>query len=152
MTRWLSDQEMAVWEPFVTATMNVFAILDDELKQRFDITHLDYGILTRLSADPQRRRRMSHLAVVFGVDPSVITYRIGRLEQQGVVRREMSPEDGRGVFAILTDEGQQLLDEAAPIHVESVRRLFMDFIELDEMPAIAGAFARIRNAQQQPSL
>jgi DNA-binding MarR family transcriptional regulator len=51
---------------------------------------------------------------------------VGRLERRGLVRRHPDPDDGRYILATLTDEGMDLLAEAAPGHVETVRRLVFD--------------------------
>lgn len=149
MTVWLSPEEQAVWVPFVLGTMNLFARLDAELKEHFDITHLDYGLLAQMSAAPDQRLRMSVLADQFGVDPSVITYRVRRMEDRGLVRREAVEEDGRGIWAVLEAEGQRLLDRAAPVHVQSVRRLFMDQIDCSVRPALAEAFTSVRSVQTE---
>ncbi len=137
---------MEVWEPFVVATMNLFAMLDAELKEAFDITHLDYGLLTQMSRRPGGRR-MSDLADTFGVDPSVVTYRVGRMEQRNLAKRVECPTDRRGVLAVLTDAGRRLLEEAAPMHVASVRRLFLDQLDRADYPALGGSFRRIRGSQ-----
>jgi DNA-binding MarR family transcriptional regulator len=51
---------------------------------------------------------------------------VARLEQRGWVRRTPDPADGRYTLAILTDEGWTKAAEAAPGHVEEVRRLVFD--------------------------
>ena len=48
---------------------------------------------------------------------------VARLEQHGWVRRTPDPRDGRYTLAILTDDGWAKVTEAAPGHVEEVRRL-----------------------------
>jgi DNA-binding MarR family transcriptional regulator len=42
------------------------------------------------------------------------------------MRRTPDPADGRHTLAILTDQGQVKVTEAAPGHVEEVRRLVFD--------------------------
>src|SRR5580658_2185553 len=42
---------------------------------------------------------------------------VKRLEERGLVRREPDPADGRFTHAILTEDGFQILAEAAPGHV-----------------------------------
>jgi DNA-binding MarR family transcriptional regulator len=68
------------------------------------------------------------------------------MEASGLVRREQCPEDRRGFFAVLTDEGRALMEETAPHHVAGVRAHFLDQILPDELDAIASAFARIDDA------
>lgn len=146
MTRWLDQDEARVWEPYVMATMNLFAMLDAELKEAHDITHLDYGLLVNLERHPEGCR-MSELAEMFGVDPSVVTYRIGRMERRSLAERVRCPTDRRGVLARITPAGRALLAEAAPEHVESVRRLFLDHVDPDAYEALARVFKTVRDRQ-----
>ena len=57
---------------------------------------------------------------------SRISHAVSRLEESGCVRREPCPSDRRVLFAVLTDHGCDVLEEAAPIHVESVRTHLFD--------------------------
>ena len=49
-----------------------------------------------------------------------------RLEQRGWVRRTPDPADGRYTLATLTGQGRAKVTEAAPGHVQQVRRLVFD--------------------------
>ena len=46
--------------------------------------------------------------------------------QAGLVERQPCPTDRRGLFAVLSPAGQELLDQAAPTHVAGVRRYAID--------------------------
>ena len=51
---------------------------------------------------------------------------VARLEQRGWVRRTPDPADGRYTLATLTGQGQAKVTQAAPGHVQEVRRLVLD--------------------------
>jgi DNA-binding MarR family transcriptional regulator len=51
---------------------------------------------------------------------------VARMEQRGWVRRAPDPADGRYTLATLTDRGRAKVAEAAPGHVQEVRRLVLD--------------------------
>ena len=51
---------------------------------------------------------------------------VARLEQRGWARRTPDPADGRYTLATLTDQGQAKVTEAAPGHIQEVRRLVFD--------------------------
>jgi DNA-binding MarR family transcriptional regulator len=54
-------------------------------------------------------QRLTVLAVREGVTQPAMTQLISRLEDSGLVRREASPEDGRVVLVVITDEGRATL-------------------------------------------
>ena len=126
MTRWLDAEEQRTWRAFVAATRMLFDTLDRELQRDADMPHTYYEILVRLSEAPDRQLRMSHLADVCGSSRSRLSHAIARLEERGWVRRRASPDDRRGQFAELTDEGFRVLAAAAPGHVEGVRSHLLD--------------------------
>jgi MarR family transcriptional regulator, organic hydroperoxide resistance regulator len=50
------------------------------------------------------------LVRAMNLDASTVTRMVIRLEEQGIVRREPSPMDGRAVIVALTDRGKQLAE------------------------------------------
>ena len=69
-----------------------------------------------------------------------------------LVTRVQSEKDGRAAYASLTPKGLELLKQAAPEHLESVRRLMIDLLSPAEVKAIATAFSKIsKNLAEQNS-
>ena len=138
-----------MWLPYVVSSMHLFSKLDDELKDEFDITHLDYGVLSQLSFREDAQVRTAELADRFGVTRSHMTYRIARLERLGLVERCSVDADGRGVAAMLTDDGRCLLERAAPRHVDTVRRLFVDRVPPEHRATLAEVVGRLAAQQDR---
>ena len=153
--RWLDADEMQVWRTLLQANARLLERLDDELVAAHGLSLPDYEVLVHLSEAPERRVRMSELADRALMSRSRLTYRINRLEAAGLVVRAACDEDRRGWFAVLTPEGQEVLERAAPTHVVGVRRHLLDHIERDELVPIADVFSRVAaafdgTAQDQP--
>jgi DNA-binding MarR family transcriptional regulator len=92
----------------------------------------EYTALMQLSEAPGQTLRMSDLASACALSLSGMSRIVGRLEAQGLVERERSSCDGRGLDAVLTDAGLGRLRRAWPTHLASVRRHMMDHLrELD---------------------
>jgi DNA-binding MarR family transcriptional regulator len=150
-TQWLDDKEAAAWGPFVVATMNLHAQLERDLKEAFDITLLDHGILLMVR-NASDGLSMGHLAAQFGTEASVITYRVSRLTSNGYVTRNRSQTDRRQVLVIITRRGAQLCDRMGPVHVASVRRHYLDHVPRRDLAALADAFSRLYAAQRAAEL
>jgi DNA-binding MarR family transcriptional regulator len=58
------------------------------------------------------------------------------MERRGLVTREDCPSDGRGAFVVLTDAGFRVIQAAAPGHVASVRRNFVDLLSREQLDAL----------------
>jgi DNA-binding MarR family transcriptional regulator len=72
---------------------------------------------------------------------------IGRLEADGLVRRERSPHDARAYNAVLTDAGLARLQQAMPTHIDSVRRYLFDQLQGVDLRALGAALERIAAAE-----
>ncbi|KIC16585.1 MarR family winged helix-turn-helix transcriptional regulator [Leisingera sp. ANG-DT] len=60
------------------------------------------------------------------VASGTMTNRIDRLEADGLVKREVNPEDSRSFLVGLTEEGFALIDRAVTAHVETQTRLLSE--------------------------
>ena len=87
--------------------------------------------------------RMSELSQQLVHSKSRLTQRIDRLVKRGYVSREKCPDDRRGTFACLTDDGFAALEATAPQHVHDVREALIDVIDPDEHDLVAEIFERV---------
>lgn len=150
-TRWLTDEEQRTWRLFLTACQSVFGAIEAQLLRDSGLPHGYYEILVHLSEAPGRALRMSQLAAASTYSKSRLSHAVSRLEERGLVVRLDCPTDRRGQIAQLTEKGFALLDEAAPGHVDQVRRSLMDVLtpeqvaQLGEISAamIAAATGRV---------
>ncbi len=146
MTRWLSLEEQVAWRSWLTAITLVPDRLGRELHAASGLTLSDYDILVRLSESPDHSLRMSDLARKTLVSRSRLTHQIDRMELAGLVARSNCEGDGRGLLAVMTAQGWQLLQEAAPSHVESVRHHLVDALSPEEFATLGAISAKIVQA------
>jgi DNA-binding MarR family transcriptional regulator len=147
MARWLDDEEMAAWRGMVDAFEDVKASLAAELLVEHGINEGDYAVLVTLSEAPDERLRMCDLAGRLHLSPSGITRRLDGMVKQGLVAREPSTDDRRVMLAVLTPKGKSLLETAAPDHVDSVRRHFLDHLSRTQIRNLANAFAAVQRGR-----
>ncbi|MFC4054711.1 MarR family winged helix-turn-helix transcriptional regulator [Actinomadura syzygii] len=138
--RWLDATQQRDWRAYVDGSVRLTEIMDRDLKTKHGLSVSEYEILVRLSEAPERRLRMAELAENASQSRSRLSHTCSRLESKGLVKRDSCPNDKRGVYAHLTDEGFAALDRAARDHVETVRNFFIDVIEPDDLAAIGRAF------------
>ena len=118
-------------------------VLDRQLRDDGGLTHVQYQILARLSAAPDRQLRMGELARGVAISLSRLSHAISTLERNGLVTRIPSDDDGRGHISFLTEQGQHLLELAAPGHVATVRRAVFDALTEQDLAALADIGQRI---------
>ncbi len=124
--RWLDPEEQRTWLALLAAINLLDEDLDRQLQRDAGMPHTYYMVLAALSDSPGRRMRMTDLASINHASQSRLTHAVNRLVADGWVRREKCTGDRRVVYAILTDEGYEVLKAAAPGHVEAVRATLFD--------------------------
>ena len=140
--RWLNPREMKAWRSYIIASRRLLEALDSDLVGH-DLSMADYEVLAQLSDAPNRRMRMSELAELAMLSKSRLSHRMKVMEKAGWVRRELCSEDKRGSWAIMTDKGFKAIAAAAPCHVASVRKRFIDQLSTKEQGELAGIFSHL---------
>ncbi|RKT18699.1 DNA-binding MarR family transcriptional regulator [Streptomyces sp. 1114.5] len=141
--RWLDPDEMAAWRGFVVASNLLNRRLERQLKEDSGLSHQQYEILVHLSAAPGDSLRMTELADKLVTSKSGLTYQVTQLERAGLVARRSCPSDVRGVIAELTDQGREMLRQAAPGHVALVRELLIDVLTREQLAVLAEGLGRV---------
>lgn len=118
-------------------------VLDRELRELAGIALADYEVLVIVSESPGHTRRMAEIAEEVGVSRSRLSHTVARLEKRGIVKRTSTRGDGRGVNCSMTDEGWELMQKIAPIHVEGVREHLIDLMSPGETQVLADVFTRV---------
>jgi DNA-binding MarR family transcriptional regulator len=99
----------------VTSVMRIQQLLlarvEDALKP-YRLTFAAYETLRLLAFTRSGALPMGKMGVRLMVHPAAVTNAVSKLEQRGLVRRQMSPDDRRVVLAAITDEGRALAEEA----------------------------------------
>jgi len=122
----LSDDELDIWHSIHAVLLLLPTALDRQLQRDSHLSYLEYYVLAGLSEMPGRAARLSDLAVLTNAELSRISHLIARLEKRGLVRRQPDPTDGRYTNAVLSDQGWELVQTAAPGHAEAVRHLIFN--------------------------
>lgn len=132
---WLEPDELAAWRTFIKFDSLLMAKLDADLMSLFSISLAEYEVLVYLSEAPGMELRMSALASLCLVSRSGLTRRLERLMSEGSVEKVACETDRRGTNAQLTQKGYQRLVQAAPSHVDGVRKYFISKFSKEDLCA-----------------
>jgi DNA-binding MarR family transcriptional regulator len=112
-----------------------------DLARDSGLSDSDYDVLSTLSEAPEPSWRASALADRLLWSTSRLAHHVARMERRDLVVRGYCSNDARGATVALTQAGWKALQDAAPPHVESVRRHLIDLLtpaEVDALATIAG--------------
>jgi len=135
--RWLTAEEQRVWRRWMTLNAQLSATLQRELHDDAGLSMQDYEVLVHLTDNPEGRKRVTDLARLMQWERSRVSHHVTRMEGRHLVQRVECAEDGRGAFVVITPQGRTAIEQAAPGHVNTVRRLVFDALSRDELDAFA---------------
>jgi DNA-binding MarR family transcriptional regulator len=141
-TRWLTEDEQVTWRTHLDVSRLLMHQLEKDL-QPFGLTNNDYEILVNLSESAEQRMRMSDLAAATLQSKSRLSHQITRMENAGMVRRENCESDRRGLYAVLTEQGNETMRRVAPHHVASVRKHFIDLMSPEALAELRASLAPV---------
>ncbi len=138
-----ADWRIGVWRTFLRAHASAMRELEHELLNETGMPLGWYDVLLQLAEAPQRRLRMAELADEVLLSRSGLTRLIDRLQAEGLVRREPSPDDARGTFTVLTAEGMGRLRAAAPVHLTGISKHWLGHFSDDELRELGALLGRV---------
>jgi len=137
--RWLSAGEERAWRALQFMQMRLEGALARQLAADSGLSYPDYVVLVALTDRPDGRMRPFELAAVLGWEKSRLSHHVARMAGRGLVEKEACDADRRGAYVKVTTRGRRELEAAAPGHVDSVRRLFVDRLTARQLAALGEA-------------
>lgn len=119
------------------------AQLHRQLQADSGLSLTDFDVLVRLTDEPNPRMRTGALAKALQWEKSRLSHHLARMESRGLVAREDCADDARGSYVVLTEQGREVVEQAAPAHVEAVRELLFDQLTDEEIDALAAIADRV---------
>ena len=149
--RWLDPEEKAAWDNFIRMQETLIGRLSRRLQADSGMSASDYIVLVSLTERGDGRMRFLDLAKLVEWEKSRMSHQVTRMAKRGLVSREECPDDGRGAFIVATPAGYRAIEEAAPQHVEHVRRLFIDALTPNQLSTLARLSKRVQDhMEKQP--
>jgi DNA-binding MarR family transcriptional regulator len=131
--RWLTPAQARAWLGYRRMRALLDLQIARDLAKDSGLSDADYDVLSNLSESDQHMLRLTDLAAHMLWSKSRLSHHVSRMEERGLVERQSCPSDGRGAVLTLTKAGWHAITAAAPPHVESVRRHFIDLLSAEQI-------------------
>jgi DNA-binding MarR family transcriptional regulator len=144
------EPHLSAWRALLNSHAALVARVEEALAEA-DLPPLAwYDLLWAVRRAPERRVRMAELAASLTLSRGGLTKLADRLETAGLLRREPADDDGRGFYAVLTQDGNNLLRRMWPVYSRVLRETFVAAVSAKEAKAIAAGLTRASNAAVAP--
>jgi DNA-binding MarR family transcriptional regulator len=131
--RWLNPAEARAWRGYLRMRARLELRIGRDLQREAGLSMPDYTVLAVLSETPGHRLRLIELAERMQWSTSRVAHHLDRMRRRGMVYREEHPTNSRAAVIALTAEGLDAIVAAAPDHVASVRRHFVDLLTEEQI-------------------
>jgi DNA-binding MarR family transcriptional regulator len=135
----LTDREKRAWRGYMQMRALLDLQISRDLARDAGLSEADYTVLVVLSEAPGGRVRLVDLAGRMLWSTSRLAHHLDRMQRRDLARREKHPTNSRATVVALTEHGRRVIDEAAPHHLESVRRHFIDQLTADQIDVLGDA-------------
>jgi len=108
------EPQLGAWRALLAAHAAVITRAEQALAEAGLPPLTWYDVLWNVHESPQRRARLGELAAKLTISRGGMTKLVDRLEEAGLLRREPSPQDRRGSYAVLTPAGEWMLKRMWP--------------------------------------
>ena len=122
--------------------------LEERLEEHRLVPIAQYDVLLELNAAPGRRLRMQQLSDRVVLSRSRVSRVVDEMERSGLVRREADPDDRRGSYAVITDDGRAALRKAAPVYLQGIDEEFLVHLSAAELKALERSLTKVLDAQR----
>ncbi|MEV5239134.1 MarR family transcriptional regulator [Streptomyces cinnamoneus] len=112
-------------------------ILGRAIEEECGISHLMFEVLLILGRAGDAGLPMRAIAQERVLSTGGVTRLVDRMEAAGLVVRDADPDDRRGRLVRLTPRGEETVVRAARIHVENIRRFFLEPLPEDHRERFA---------------
>jgi DNA-binding MarR family transcriptional regulator len=114
--------------------------LEKALQAEFDLSVVEYTVLDTLARQDGWHMRMQQLARAAALSHSATTRLVTRLENRGLLARYLCPDDRRGIYSQITDQGRDLLERARPVHDASLKEALDAAADVPELRRLVQLF------------
>ena len=137
--QWLDEREERAWRALQFMQMRLEGELARQLATAAGLSYPDYLVLVALTDRPDGRMRLFELGDVLGWEKSRLSHHVSRMAGRELVQKERCGDDRRGAYVAVTQKGRKEIERAAPGHVATVRRLFVDRLTPEQLDVIGDA-------------
>ncbi|HET9110094.1 MAG TPA: MarR family transcriptional regulator [Ktedonobacterales bacterium] len=137
------QRRLAVWKTYLYSHAAIMRALERELQSAHQLSLAEYDVLLNLNNAPGQKLRLGELAQAILFSTGGLSRLLDRMERDGLVARERTPDDRRGVCARLTDAGRARLRGASVTHLRGIQTHFAAALADDEIAPVSDFLGRL---------
>jgi DNA-binding MarR family transcriptional regulator len=149
VTPHVPEPHLSAWRALLNSHASVVARVEEALADAELPPLAWYDVLWAVRRAPGRRIRMAELADSLTLSRGGLSKLADRLEAAGLIARERAQDDGRGLFAVLTDDGDAMLRRMWPVYSRILGSTIVETLTPAEAVVVAAALTRVNETAER---
>lgn len=151
----ISDDAVEVraqgWRTLAALHGRLEEALEKALQAGFGLSVVEYTVLDALARQDGWHMRMQQLSRAAALSQSATTRLVTRLENRGLLSRYLCPDDRRGIYSALTEDGKELLERARPVHDSTLKTTLDTACDAPELRPLVDALHALPHVRSAPA-
>ena len=142
-----SDERVTLFALLLDTNARLSRSLAMRLEENCDLPLAWFEVLLQLRRVPDGRLKMNEIAEAIVHSTGGTTRLIDRIEEAGLVERQLCPSDRRAIHVAITDQGNTKLDEALEVHVNYLEEHVASRLTCDERSALRALLSKLNESR-----
>lgn len=134
------NQQVVAWRNFLVVHTTLIELIENDLSAAGLPPLGWYDVLLAVEEADGRKLRMHELSRAVVLSRSNLTRLVDRMEKADLLYREPCPDDRRGAYAVVTDEGLAMRRRMWPVYARGIENYFARHLSGAEAKAMTRAF------------
>ena len=146
----LTETQIESWAALVRTQQYLLNQVEADLKKAGYPPLAWYDVLLELKCAPDGQMRLNEIGARMLLQKSNLTRLIDRLENEGLINREVCDADKRGAYAVITAKGRALQKRIWVIYARSLRTHFASKIAQQDADVLLKVLRKLAKSQANP--
>jgi DNA-binding MarR family transcriptional regulator len=142
-----SDERVQLFGLLLETNARLSRSLGAELEDNCALPLAWFDVLLQLRKSPDGRLKMNQIADAIVHSTGGTTRLIDRLEEAGLVARQLCPNDRRAIHVAITDAGDAKLNEAFEVHLVYLEEHLTDRLSCSERAMLTELLTKLNFAR-----
>jgi DNA-binding MarR family transcriptional regulator len=142
------DPRFHVWYGALHGTLRSLDLIERHVEAATGLPLASIEVLVNVGKSDEGRLRMSELADRLLLSRGGATRLVARLEEAGLVERQIPPDDRRATYAVITAKGLEAVERAVPVLEQAAAKHYLDLLDDDELATIRSATVKLLNQSE----
>lgn len=138
-----SKLEHSAWSGFLSTYGKMNSRIENDLRKKFDISHVEFEILLRLYWATDNKMLINHLSKQSILSLSGVSRLVSRLDKEKWLSKTKTKTDKRSSYAVLTRDGKKRFELVMEAHIKFIKDSFLRTLNQHDLKSLSKIWNKV---------